>query len=87
MTGTATTGSVGAVTRHCSRTGCAESASTTLAFEYGSSTVWLGDLTRDRDPHCYDLCEHHANRLKVPHGWTLEDRRRLRLVAITRLAS
>jgi hypothetical protein len=67
--------------------GCAEPASTTLAFEYSRGVAWLRDLDRERDPHCYDLCEQHANRVSVPSGWSLEDQRRLRLVAITRLAS
>ena len=80
-------GTVIAVIRQCSRTGCAESATSTFAFQYGRSLVWLEDLHLDRDPHCYDLCERHADRLKVPSGWLLEDRRSLRLVAMTRLAS
>ena len=50
------------MTRHCSRVGCAEPATATLAFEYGAGQAWLADLTRERDPHNYDLCEQHANR-------------------------
>jgi hypothetical protein len=38
--------------------------------------VWLEDLTAERDPHDYDLCDRHAARLSVPNGWHLEDRRR-----------
>jgi hypothetical protein len=37
--------------------------------------VWLDELSTDRDPHGYDLCERHADRLRVPAGWRLEDRR------------
>jgi hypothetical protein len=37
--------------------------------------AWLEDLTSDRDPHSYDLCERHTGRLSVPNGWRLEDRR------------
>lgn len=73
--------------RQCSRTGCSEPAVSTFAYQYGRSLVWLEDLHRDRDPHCYDLCERHAARLKVPAGWQLEDRRSMRLPTITRLAS
>jgi len=37
--------------------------------------VWLDDLSDERDPHSYDLCERHTGRLSVPNGWRLEDRR------------
>jgi hypothetical protein len=37
--------------------------------------VWLDELSTERDPHGYDLCERHADRLRVPAGWRLEDRR------------
>jgi len=39
------------------------------------SSVWLDDLSPERDPHSYDLCVQHANRLTAPSGWHLEDRR------------
>jgi hypothetical protein len=70
--------------RQCSRTGCAEPAAVTLTYHYGQSQVWLDDLSRERDPHDYDLCERPAGRLSVPHGWHLDDRRRQRaaLVAV-----
>jgi len=61
--------------RQCSRTGCAQTASVTLSYEYGRSLVWLDDLHPERDPHSYDLCERHTGRLSVPNGWRLEDRR------------
>jgi hypothetical protein len=63
--------------RQCSRTGCASPASATLQYQYGQALVWLGDLTLERDPHDYDLCDRHAARLSVPNGWKLEDRRRV----------
>jgi Protein of unknown function (DUF3499) len=47
----------------------------TLTYQYSRSAAWLDDLSSDRDPHGYDLCERHAERLRVPHGWRLEDRR------------
>ena len=67
---------VAAVSRHCSRTGCAERAAVTLTYQYGQAQVWLDDLSRERDPHAYDLCARHAGRLTVPQGWLLRDRRR-----------
>ena len=56
-------------------TGCAESAVATLTYQYARSVAWLDELSDDRDPHGYDLCERHAARLRVPHGWRLEERR------------
>jgi hypothetical protein len=47
----------------------------TLAYQYGRSLVWLDDLLDERDPHSYDLCDRHAERLSVPNGWRLDDRR------------
>jgi hypothetical protein len=71
--------------RHCSKTGCAEPAAATLTYHYAASQVWLDDLTSERDPHVYDLCERHADGLRVPSGWSLHDRRP-RLIAMSRLA-
>jgi uncharacterized protein DUF3499 len=68
---------VAAVSRHCSRTGCAERATVTLTYQYRQAQVWLDDLTGERDPHAYDLCARHAARLTVPKGWVMRDRRRL----------
>ncbi len=69
-------------TRQCSRTGCAERATVTLTYVYARSHVWLDDLSRDRDPHAYDLCDRHADRLSVPSGWSLSDRRHAHLPLI-----
>jgi hypothetical protein len=63
------------MSRQCSRTGCAEAATVTLSYQYARSIVWLDDLSGERDPHSYDLCQRHAARLSVPNGWRLEDRR------------
>jgi hypothetical protein len=63
------------MSRQCSRTGCAESATSTLSYQYARSIVWLDNLTDERDPHTYDLCQRHTARLSVPNGWRLEDRR------------
>jgi Protein of unknown function (DUF3499) len=71
--------------RQCSRTSCADLAVATLTYEYQRSTVWIDTLTAEREPYGYDLCERHAARLSVPHGWRLDDRRR-RLDELDRLA-
>lgn len=48
----------------------------TLTYQYGRAQVWLDDLTGEREPHGYDLCDRHSTKLSVPNGWRLEDRRR-----------
>jgi hypothetical protein len=63
--------------RQCSRPGCAAPAGCTLTYQYARSQVWLDQLSSERDPHGYDLCERHADRLGVPAGWRLADRRLL----------
>ena len=75
--------------RQCSRTGCAQAASSTLSYQYGRAIVWLDDLTPTREPHDYDLCERHTAGLSVPNGWRLDDRRSRRVLlfsASSRLA-
>lgn len=47
----------------------------TLSYQYARSIVWLDELSVERDPHSYDLCQRHTARLSVPNGWRLEDRR------------
>ena len=47
----------------------------TLTYQYARSVAWLDGLSDVRDPHGYDLCERHAERSSVPHGWRLEERR------------
>jgi len=69
------------MSRQCSRTGCAEVAAVTLSYQYARSIVWLDDLIAERDPHNYDLCQRHTDRLSVPNGWRLEDRRSRRQLA------
>lgn len=61
--------------RQCSRTGCSDAAAITLTYDYGRSQVWIDRLAPERDPHHYDMCDRHAERLSVPRGWHLDDRR------------
>jgi hypothetical protein len=63
------------VARHCSRTGCSEAATATLTYQYSLAQVWLDGLATERDPHAYDLCRRHADRLTAPEGWHVRDRR------------
>lgn len=41
----------------------------TLTYVYADSTAVLGPLATHAEPHCYDLCRTHAERLTVPQGW------------------
>ncbi|WP_199921787.1 DUF3499 domain-containing protein [Psychromicrobium lacuslunae] len=55
--------------RQCSRSGCQRSAVATLTYVYADSTVVLGPLATFAEPHSYDLCALHAERLTAPRGW------------------
>ncbi|WP_202817865.1 DUF3499 domain-containing protein [Actinopolymorpha cephalotaxi] len=55
--------------RKCSRTACSRPAVTTLTYVYADSTAVLGPLATYAEPHCYDLCSEHSERLTVPRGW------------------
>jgi hypothetical protein len=57
--------------RICSRTACKQSAVYTLTYVYADSTAVLGPLAAYVEPHCYDLCAEHAERLTAPVGWEL----------------
>jgi hypothetical protein len=41
----------------------------TLTYVYADSTAVLGPLATYAEPHCYDLCAEHSNRLVAPRGW------------------
>lgn len=55
--------------RRCSRTACGRPAVATLTYVYSDSTAVLGPLATYAEPHCYDLCSEHAERLTAPRGW------------------
>lgn len=57
--------------RKCSRPLCTEAAVSTLTYVYGESTMVLGPLATFSEPHCYDLCQLHANATTPPRGWEL----------------
>lgn len=79
--------SVDCVARQCCKSSCSELSTITLTFQYSRALAWIDDLTYERDPHSYDLCERHGQRMTVPTGWRLEDRRhRFRVVVPNRLA-
>jgi len=43
----------------------------TLTYNYADSTAVLGSLATFSEPHAYDLCEKHGERLTVPNGWNV----------------
>ena len=55
--------------RQCSRTACGRPAVATLTYVYADSTAVLGPLAQHAEPHSYDLCVPHAERLTAPRGW------------------
>lgn len=57
------------IQRRCSKPSCSTSAIATLTYVYADCTAVLGPLSTAPEPHCYDLCAPHAERLTVPLGW------------------
>jgi Protein of unknown function (DUF3499) len=55
--------------RRCSRTACGRPAVTTLTYVYADQTAVVGPLATYAEPHSYDLCEVHGERLSAPRGW------------------
>ena len=43
----------------------------TLTYVYADSTAVVGPLATAREPHSWDLCLGHANRITAPRGWEL----------------
>lgn len=59
------------VGRRCSRSGCLSNAVMTLTYIYADSSAVLAPLATFVEPHAYDLCEHHSEKLTVPKGWSV----------------
>lgn len=55
--------------RRCSKPSCTQSAVSTLTYVYADSTAVVGPLATYAEPHCYDLCQMHSDRLTAPKGW------------------
>jgi hypothetical protein len=41
----------------------------TLTYVYADMTAVLGPLSLFAEPHAYDLCAEHGERLSAPRGW------------------
>ena len=59
------------VPRRCCRPGCPHYAVATLTFVYSDSTAVVGPLATVPEPHSWDLCVGHADRITAPRGWEL----------------
>ncbi|WP_420039240.1 DUF3499 domain-containing protein [Gordonia sp. MP11Mi] len=57
--------------RQCCRPGCSKLAVATLTFVYAESTAVIGPLAGAEEPHSWDLCAEHADRITVPRGWEM----------------
>ena len=57
--------------RRCSRSGCNQSAAKTLIYIYSESTAVLGPLSTFAEPHTFDFCSEHSEKLTVPKGWNV----------------
>ncbi|HLT16053.1 MAG TPA: DUF3499 family protein [Acidimicrobiales bacterium] len=62
--------------RTCAKPGCTAMASATLVYDYAAQAAWVDPLDAEPHPMHYDLCGEHADNLRVPQGWTYQDRRR-----------
>lgn len=57
--------------RRCCRPGCNRPAVATLTYAYSESTAVVGPLAESPDPHSWDLCAEHADKITVPLGWEM----------------
>jgi hypothetical protein len=55
--------------RPCTKVACNHPAVATLTYVYADSMAVLGPLSQKAEPHSYDLCTKHAERMSVPQGW------------------
>lgn len=55
--------------RRCSKPSCGQPGVATLTYVYADSTAVVGPLATYAEPHCYDLCQMHSDRLTAPLGW------------------
>jgi hypothetical protein len=64
---------------HCAHQGCSASISAVLGYDYATRTAWLEHTSAEVG---WGLCSTHAETLRVPLGWALDDRRVPRLERI-----
>lgn len=66
----------------CARPGCGEPAAARLAADFNRREGWLRDTSASASKHDYAFCAPHADRLRLPLGWSLYDERSTRLQAV-----
>jgi hypothetical protein len=60
----------------CAKPGCGHAGAVVLSYDYAARLAVLQDPPEGEvSPHLYVLCTTCAERLRPPHGWTLEDAR------------
>ncbi|PJJ61710.1 DUF3499 family protein [Compostimonas suwonensis] len=59
------------INRPCSRVACTRDAVATLTYVYADSMAVIGPLSISHEPHSYDLCAQHSERLSAPQGWQI----------------
>ncbi|MGH9155477.1 MAG: DUF3499 family protein [Acidimicrobiales bacterium] len=63
-------------TRRCARPACSHPSAAHMTYDYANRVVWLdgggGDAVGGAS---WGLCAAHTERLSVPRGWSIEDRR------------
>ncbi len=57
--------------RLCSKNSCQIPASATLTYVYADQEAVVGPLAATKEPHTYDLCQAHSERLTAPMGWNV----------------
>ncbi len=62
-------------TDFCNRVGCAREADCVLLMVPQTRRAWIVDTDHDNAIDGSALCEIHASRITVPHGWELIDER------------
>lgn len=56
----------------CCKPGCGAPTAARLTYDHAGATAWVDDPGGDGG---WALCARHADRLGLPKGWTLVDRR------------
>lgn len=57
----------------CCKPGCGGPTAARLTYDHQGATAWVDNPGGDGG---WPLCGTHADRLRVPTGWTMVDRRR-----------
>src|SRR3954452_5263419 len=60
---------------HCARPGCTAAPVAVLTYDYSERTAWLDDVGGSPLGTTWLLCITHAEGLRVPVVWSLDDRR------------